>query len=414
MGMKRVIQLSAIASIMVFVSSCMSNRAPSGDLKVGGRTINYVSPSEVGGPDGGPITRLFGGTCIFGGSGENATITTLAPIALNFAVDSLGKLLTRAGEEQAVAVYAAMRSRDTSGDKPNVTAGGTAIGGGQQSARQSDSVGCIQFVHGEFAGTADEAVTPDWLTAAAKKASISAETLVESLEAKGINLSEAPAFFMEAKIIRAEGGLYALRPQVLFYERSIDTGVPSDGRGLFFEFGINHGASSLTAEKASKGILAIGKMKPGGGVLYFDDKDPRVPVMLWTSAPAGNPTADQARNIEARLIEVEDARPVLAAFGELLSGASGDQLAESLRKDLFPTSDEEAAEVTARITALGQYQTALAGYRSALNARDTALKEATGTPSFDVVVAEQDAAVQAAKLAVVLAAQQAGVTPPTL
>ncbi|MEM6465239.1 MAG: hypothetical protein AAF679_01860 [Pseudomonadota bacterium] len=155
-------------------------------------------------------------------------------------------------------------------------------------------------------------------------------------------------------------------------------------------------------------------MTSGGDAILFGKDDPRTPLMLWTNSPGGTQTTDKAQNVESRLVEVRNPRPILAAIGELLSGGEGDQLAASLRQDLFPTPQEQAAAVTTRIADLKQFQAAVAAYRAAVEAREKALAEATGKPNFNLVKSEQDAAVEAGKLAVLLAAERAGIPAPLL
>lgn len=401
---------AGMVGLLAGCSGGVGSGTSQGTLTVDSRAVNYTSPDLLGGPSGGPITKLFAGSCLFESAKESAAaVAALAPIALNFAVDTLGGVLQRAGEERAVAVYAGLR---VAGANQGPTAAGTTIGGAASAATVVGPFDCVQFVHGEFSTPTEASVSPQWLAGPAAAVATNVATLREGLEAKGVRLAHDPLFFLEAQVIWADGGLYALRPLVISYNGTLDTGADAVDRGLFFEFGVNVGPNSLTTADASKGFIPIGRMTAGSETLLFEEGDARAPVMLWTTPPTGDAFATAPLNVEGRLVEVRDARPILAAIGDALAGPSGDQIAAGLRRDLFPTEKEREAEVTARITALGAFQTALARYREALTKRDAAVAAAQGTSDLAAVQAEQDAAVEAARLSVRLAAQQAGVASP--
>lgn len=482
-----------------------------GQFNVGGQTVTYTAARNVGGPGGGPVTRLFAGQCIYEARNESATATALAPILVDAAVGSLGDALKRAGAPRAYAVHAGLRIRDHSTTGASVAASdvvtdpsrrpGTGVslevvpgtlsgppadvvattgsraapvtsiasgiahlataearmkersmpqhrpagvslepplsvgnGASKASPRGLDghpsttsyrAMDCVQLVHGEFVGQAMDHFVQDydcghtdglasWLCERGAVDKRSARAFQDTLNAHGIYLSAPPHVFLEAEIVRAAGGQYALTPTFIDYRRTLESGAASGRRGLFLEFGVNHGHTTLADDKASKGVLAIGRMDADADPIRFQERDPRAPQMLWTKPPDGDRTADNAMNVELRLVEVRDARPVLAALGDALSGEDGDALADALRQDLLPTPEEDAAGVTMQISALNQYQEALRKYQGAIDACEAAVLAAgDNTQAANVARSQGKAGVDAAWLAVQLAAFQAKVSAPS-
>ncbi|MBP2302701.1 hypothetical protein [Azospirillum picis] len=403
--------------------SLLGNASSTGTLNVDGRSISYDSPQALGGPVTGEIARLFTGRCIYKPKDSGAAIAALAPALLDFAVDSLGKILTRAGAERAVAVYAARAYAPPTArsDPAPADAGGRLVPEEKppQSAatEQKGLPECVQFVLARFAPGPETASIGAASPMLADTLGETPDVLSGEFGSRGIFLAERPVLFLEAKLITSpDGKVYRLRPTILQYEAGLDTRQVGGERGLFVEFGINSAPNSLASDKASRGTLPIGIVVPGQTSLVFRGPDPRMPEMLWTASPSATTAAPSILNIEMRIVEVRNGRPVLAALGTLLSGKQGDDIAAALRRDLFPTEEERRTALTARLTGLEAYRKALAAYRQAIDDREQA-KAASATKSVVVqnaIQAQQNAIVESAILSVRLAAAQAGVTPPDL
>lgn len=393
-------------TIVTHLSSCSVMFDPSssiGSLTVGERSISYTIPQVVGGPSYGPVPRLFAGSCMVVERPRNrsATGAVLAPILLNFAVDSLGKLLQKAGAEHAVAVYDGVPYRYTE----------RRADSSPSPEDSSPPLNCLQFVVGEWNGTGAEP-NQNFLAIFAAKLNTSKDELLKAFEDNGIFIRGNPALFLEIAIHGSVDSAYFLMPKAIYYNRSLDTGKGGVERGLLIEFGINRAPSSLASDKSSRGILTIGNLKSGNTALAFQSDDPRVSRSLWIAPPTStrDAGADTPLNIEMRVVEVRDARPVLSALGAQLVGESGNKIADALRQDFFPTKAERQVEITSRIQALQAYTDAIAKYRTAWDARAKALTDAEGRPDDEraAIEAEQNAVVDAALEAVRLAAMQAG------
>ncbi|SMF55536.1 hypothetical protein SAMN02982917_3089 [Azospirillum oryzae] len=418
------LRAAMVVSVVVTLNGCglLGDTSSTGTLSVDGRSISYDSPQALGGPVTGETARMFTGRCIYNPKEAGAAIAALAPIFLDFAIDSLGKILTRAGAERAVAVYAAHAY--TAGGVGTAAAG--AVGRSITEAEPAPPAAmgraglpeCVQLVLARFASGRDTASAGAASPTLAETLGLNAEDLSREFGSRGIFLAERPVLFLEAKLVTSpDGRVYRLRPTILQYEAGLDTRQVGDERGLFVEFGINSAPNSLASDKASRGTLPIGIVVPGQTSLVFREQDPRTPEMLWTAASTtAAAVAPGILNIEMRIVEVRNGRPVLAALGTLLSGKQGDDIATALRRDLFPTEEERRTALTARLTGLEAYRKALVAYQQAVDGREQA-KVTSATKSADMQKAirtQQDIIVQSAILSVQLAAAQAGVTPPDL
>lgn len=389
LGLRRALSALTVAGLLAGCSAT----SQTGTLNAGGRTIKYQAPKNYGDLRTGPVTRIFTGKCLYQGD-HSALLPTLAPILLKAAVTTLGDALIKAGEERAVATYGSLAY-----DPAEASPTGDANDG-------APSAKCIQIVHGEFARRKSDA-KPDLAFAAelGGKAGNSGEVFSKNLADLGIHLVGAPAFMVEL-IPVASGDVRRMQPTLLSYRASIDTGKTGDRRGLFLEVGLNIPSKSF-ADKDSKQVLfPFGYMTSGDESIAYSADDPRLPPMLWSNV---NIPGDEPLNIEARLVEVRDARPVLAAIGNLLTD-NADPISAALRQDLFPTATEQSAQTTAKIKALQEYQTAVTGHRTALDGQAKALSAAAGQSAARraSIKAEQQAIVDAAALRLQLAARAAG------
>lgn len=309
-----------------------------GEAELDGRTVEYFAPHRLGGAAGGPIDRVFAGPCVFRRDAptpqlEAFGLTTIAPVLVKRALDLLTNAIKRAGEERAVAVYAARAYPFDPFRGPGFN--------------------CVQFVRGEFHGRAKDM---DAGAEALPGAERSARRVAAGLADAGIYLKPGADFFMEARVrFSADGSHFQLAPTYLLYGRPFDGGPDLSRRALFVEIGLNEAGKSLAEADASRGLLKLEVLSAGDAVRFFGPNDPRAPRMLW--APIGAAPGGQGGglNLEMRVIELREANKVLAQLGAILEE---EQVSERVRRGLFPTDDEVRADLEDRATAIDNFITA--------------------------------------------------------
>jgi len=437
--------------------------------------IDYTGPQAIGGPLSGPVARLFHSDCIAPDGGDGTEFAFLAealiPIGINLGVNTLGKALSRAGENGAVAIYASLplgirreagKEKGTRGvaledgdggtttdttPQPNsaptglITSGtsgsafaspaGTAAASGSASTgaagmneaedegseslqRSTLTAGeCFQFVFGNFAGTADGMVAQTWFDAQMASAlGMDAAKFHTGLRNRRIYLSDpAPAFFLEARLVGREGASY-LKPTILSYGATLENGASGASRMLLVEYGLNRHDMPMDSDDTSSGMLMIGKVTAGETTLAFHDDDPRLPSMRWfgNSIEAGTTHV----NVEMRIVELEKGDAVAAALGTALKEESDRaSIADAIRKDLFPTGSDEQAAFDLQIADLTAYQTALGNYDTIYSAAQEAMAKARTDFATDPtrraqVEAVQQSLIDVARLRVTATAAKAG------
>jgi len=400
-------------------------------------------------------------------------LTALAPIAIETGVSVLQAALQRAGEDEAVAIYASRplsaksktdkpkKSEDdntaqdggvqfvnTDGDTTNdgvgaaaSTSASTAVTGsglvglanaptddttsGSTGTEPSETVlrvdnfgegGCVQFAYGSFAGTSDGMADPAWFTPemGAALSNMSRQKFKQELEIRGIYLSdERPSLFLEARVI-GTAGVMALVPTILSYGSTLEKAATGPSRMLLVEYGFNAHDKPMGSSGAGSGVIVIGRVEAGATDIAFHNNDPRVPSIRWFGNSVTAETTPYV-NAEMRIVELRRGNAVAATLASALTPTRQQTIADAIRKDLFPTEAEDLAGFTTRIETLTSYQTELSNYAKVRTDAATAKASANatfaaGSPELFRALAVQDSLLSVAEARLRAAAAKAGQT----